>query len=189
MIGLISLILWLEKMIRIIMANYFIASIILAFNNFFDLMGWFLVSWTIERRVDWLQHRIGELVIAWKPTILLTIYFVLLLFLFMKSHISFGNIQNNALKIWLTIILLPCTILSLALGIAIALFGWQMVSLEWIKTLAYSVSNIPYAYELVLMTPIWMILPWMITLLIAIIVLRKDDDASSRDILIELDNK
>ncbi len=188
MIGILSLILWLEKMIKIIMANYFIASIILAFNNFFDLISWFLLIGKIDRRVDWFQHRLGELLVAWKPTILLTIYFVLLLFLFMKSHISFWNIKNNALKIWLTIILLPCTILSLALGISIALFWWQMVSLEWIKTLAYSVWHIPYAYQLVLMTPIWMILPWLITLLIAILVLRKNDDLGSRDIIIQLDD-
>ncbi len=170
------------------MADYFIASIILAFNNFFDLISWFLLIGKIDRRVDWFQHRLGELLVAWKPTILLTIYFVLLLFLFMKSHISFWNIKNNALKIWLTIILLPCTILSLALGISIALFWWQMVSLEWIKTLAYSVWHIPYAYQLVLMTPIWMILPWLITLLIAILVLRKNDDLGSRDIIIQLDD-
>gem|GEM_PF-7107254 len=76
-------------MIRIIMANYFIASIILAFNNFFDLLGSQLFVGKIDRRVDGLQNRIGTLLLAGKPTLLLTIYFVLLIFLMTKSRISF----------------------------------------------------------------------------------------------------
>ncbi len=189
MIGILSLILWLEKMIRIIMANYFIASIILAFNNFFDLISSQLLVGKVERRVDGLQHRIGTLLLAGKPTVLLTIYFVLLIFLLTKSRISFWNVQNNSLKIWLTILFLPCTVLSILLGIAIAIFGWQMVSLEWLRMLAYNVSNIPYAYNMVLLTPVRIILPGIITILVAVLVLRNKNDADSDDIVIELDSK
>lgn len=189
MIGILSLILWLEKMIRIIMANYFIASILLAFNNFFDLISSQLLVGKIERRVDWLQHRIWTLLLAWKPTVLLTIYFVLLIFLMTKSRISFWDVKNNALKIWLTIIFLPCTVLSILLWISIAIFWGQMVSLDWLRMLAYNVSNIPYAYNLVLLTPVRIILPWIITILVAVLVLRKGPEWASSDIVIELENK
>jgi hypothetical protein len=189
MIGILSLILWLEKMIRIIMANYFIASILLAFNNFFDLISSQLLVGKIDRRVDGLQHWIWTLLLAGKPTLLLTIYFVLLIFLMTKSRISFWNIQSNALRVWLTILFLPCTVLSILLGISIAIFGGQMVSLEWLRILAYSVSNIPYAYNIVLLTPVRIILPGIITILVAVLVLRNSDQWSSNDIVIELDNK
>jgi len=189
MIGILSLILWLEKMIRIIMANYFIASIILAFNNFFDLLGSQLFVGKIDRRVDGLQNRIGTLLLAGKPTLLLTIYFVLLIFLMTKSRISFWNVQSPALKIWLTILFLPCTVLSILLGIAIAIFGGQMVSLEGLRTLAYNVSDIPYAYNMILLTPVWIILPGIITILVAVLFLRNKDESSNNDIVIELDNK
>jgi hypothetical protein len=189
MIGILSLILWLEKMIRIIMANYFIASILLAFNNFFDLISSQLLVGKIERRVDGLQHWIWTLLLAGKPTLLLTIYFVLLIFLMTKSRISFGNVQSNALRVWLTIVFLPCTVLSILLGIAIAIFGGQMVSLEWLRMLAYNVSNIPYAYNMILLTPVRIILPGIITILVAVLVLRNTHEWSSNDIVIELDNK
>lgn len=188
MIGILSLILWLEKMIRIIMANYFIASILLAFNNFFDLISSQLLVWKIDRRVDGLQNRLWSLLLAGKPTILLTIYFVLLIFLMTKSRISFWNVSNQALKIWLTILFLPCTVLSIILWIALAIFGWQMVSLEWLRTLAYNVSDIPYAYNLVLLTPVWIILPGIVTILVAVLVLRTQNDATSSDIVVELDS-
>jgi hypothetical protein len=189
MIGILSLILWLEKMIRIIMANYFIASILLAFNNFFDLMSSQLLIWQAERRVDGLQNRLWTLLLAGKPTLLLTIYFVLLIFLITKSRISFWNVSSNAMRVWLTIIFLPCTILSILLWISIAIFGEQMVSLEWLRTLAYSVSNIPYAYNMILLTPVRIILPWIITVLVAVLALRTDGNAVSSDIVIELDDK
>lgn len=50
--AMIALLMGLEKMVRVIMANYFIASIILAFTNFIDLITGFLVSGKTERRVD-----------------------------------------------------------------------------------------------------------------------------------------
>jgi len=187
MISILSLILWLEKMIRIIMANYFIASILLAFNNFFDLITSQLLVGKIERRVDWLQYRLWTLLLAGKPTLLLTIYFVLLIFLITKLKFSFWTIKNNALKIWLTAIFLPCTVLSIILGIAIAIFGAQMVSLEGLRTLAYNVSNIPYAYNLIILTPVRIILPWIITILVAVLFLRTVHEGSGGDIVIEIE--
>ena len=187
MIGILSLILGLEKMIRIIMANYFIASIILAFNNFFDLLSLYFITDNVDRWVYGLQNWLWELIYAWKPTILLTIYFVLLIFLITKSRISFWNVSRQWMKILLTIIFLPCTIISIILWISIAIFWWQMVSLEGIQTLAFNVSYMPYAYNIVMLTPLWIILPWIITLLVAILILRKGDASSTSDILIELE--
>lgn len=189
MISILSLILWLEKMIRIIMANYFIASILLAFNNFFDLISSQLLVGKTERRVDGLQNRLWTVLFAGKPTILLTIYFVLLIFLITKLKFTFWTIKNNALKIWLTVIFLPCTVLSIILGIALAIFGSQMVSLEGLRTLAYNVSHIPYAYNLVILTPVRIILPWIITILVAILFLRTLHEGSGGDIVIEIEKR
>lgn len=82
-------------MIRIIMANYLIASIILAFSNFIDLISSSLFVGNAVRRVDGLQNRFGKLLIAGKPTFLLSIYFVLLIFLVTKSRIGIGRIKNE----------------------------------------------------------------------------------------------
>lgn len=130
MIAILSLVMGLEKMIRIIMANYFIASIILALSNFIDLITSQLLLGRIERRVDGLQHWIGKLLVAGKPTALLTVYFILLLFLITKSRIGLGSVKNDVVKYILTLLFLPCTVLSILLSIAVAIFGSQMVSIE-----------------------------------------------------------
>ena|GEM_PF-6703174 len=64
-----------------------------------------------------------------------------------------------------------------------------MVSLEGLRTLAYNVSDIPYAYNMILLTPVWIILPGIITILVAVLFLRNKDESSNNDIVIELDNK
>lgn len=187
MLGILSLILWLEKMIRIIMANYFIASIMLAFSNTIDLLTSQLLTWTIERRVDGLQQRLGKLLVAWKPTLLLSIYFILLIFLVTKSRISLWNVKHEAIKRLLTAIFLPCTIMSILFSIALAIFGNQMVSLDGLRTIAYNVSMIPHAYNLILLTPIRIILPGIVTILTAVLVLRSPEDIAWKDIVIELE--
>lgn len=130
MIAILSLILGLEKMIRIIMANYLIASIVLAFSNFIDLISSSLLVGNAVRRVDGLQNRFGKLLIAGKPTLLLSIYFVLLIFLVTKSRIGIGHIKNEGVRWLLTLVFLPCTIISIMLSIAMAIFGNQLVSVE-----------------------------------------------------------
>ncbi|MDP2669858.1 MAG: hypothetical protein Q8O99_02395 [bacterium] len=180
-------------MIRIIMANYLIASIILAFSNFIDLISSSLLVGNVVRRVDGLQHRFGKLLIAGKPTLLLSIYFVLLIFLVTKSRIGIGKIRNEAMRRLLTLIFLPCTIISIMLSISMAIFGNQLVSLEGLKTLAQNFSAIPTVYNLIMLTPLRIILPGVITILVAILILRGKEpeitqEHKDQNIVIELEN-
>lgn len=183
MIAMLSLILWLEKMIRIIMANYLIASILLWLWNFIDLITQRLLIWTVERWVDGLQIWIWKLLIAGKPTFLLTVYFVLLLFIVTKSQIGIWKVKHEAVKWVLTFIFLPCTIISIMLSIGLAIYGNQIMNVDELAMLAENVKSIPYVYNFVMLTPLWIILPWMVTILVAALVLRTKDDAKKEIVL------
>lgn len=184
MLALLSLILWLQKMIRIIMANYLIASILLWLSNFTDLVTRWLLNSQSERWVDGFQIWFGKLIAAWKPTFLLTVYFVLLLFIITKSHIGMWNIKNPILKVILTIIFLPCTIMSILLSIALAIFGSKVMTLDGITELASNFSGNTYIYNFIMLTPLRVIIPGLITILVAAFVLRTHSDPDAQEIII-----
>ncbi len=189
MIAMLSLILWLERMIRIIMANYLIASILLWLWNFIELISNRLLIGQAERRVDWLQMWLWKLLVAWKPTLLLTVYFVLLLFIVTKSQIWLWKVKNDAMKFILTIVFLPCTIISILLSMALAIFGNQVMNMTDLQILANYVVGYPYAYNFIMLTPLWVILPWLVTILVAWFVLRKRDEIIKKEFVLDFDKE
>jgi hypothetical protein len=184
MLGLLSLILGLQKMIRIIMANYLISSILLWLSNFTDLVTRWLLNSQSERRVDGFQIWFAKLIAAWKPTFLLTVYFVLLLFIITKSHIGIGTIKNPMLRVILTVIFLPCTIISILLSVSLAIFGSQVMTLDWISVLADTFSSNVIIHNAIMLTPLWVVIPWLVTILVAAFVLRTHSDPSAQEIII-----
>lgn len=188
MIALLSLILWLERMVKIIMANYLIASILLWLGNFIDLVWVRLASVNAERRVDGLQKSFAAFLVAGKPTFLLTIYFVLLIFLVTKTHISIGNIKHEAVRRIVMMLFLPCTIISILLSVALAIYGNQIMNMSELEALATSIKHIPYAYDFVLLTPLRIILPAIVTVVIAMFVLR-GDDGWKKEFVLELEDE
>ena len=187
MLAILSLILWLERMIRIIMANYLIASILLGIGNFIDLVGnkLLIVEGQAERWVDGLQTRLGKLLIAGKPTLLLTIYFVLLIFIVNKAHIGIGRVRNEMLRWILTVVFLPCTVISILVSMALAIYGNQVFDIEQLKLLAdYFIDNTA-VYNFIMLTPLRIILPGIVTIVVAALVIRTKDEIIVREVIVE----
>lgn len=176
-------------MIRIIMANYLIASMLLATSNVIDLITNKLLIGPAERWVDGMQKRCGEILVAMKPTILLTTYFVLLLFIVNKAHISIGKIKSEPLKIILTLIFLPCTVISILVTVALAIYGNSVMDLSQLKLLADKFISHPMVHNFIMLTPLWIILPGLVTIIVATLVIRKQDDIIVREITIEEDRR
>ena len=185
MLTILSLILWLERMIRIIMANYLIASILLGIGNFIDLITSKLLIGEAERWVDGLQRRLGKLLVAGKPTLLLTIYFVLLIFVINKAQIGIGKVRNEWLRWILTIVFLPCTVISIVVTLALAIYGNQVMDMEAIKILADKFASNQWIHNFIILTPLRIIIPWIVTIIVAALVIRKKDDIIVREIITE----
>lgn len=171
------------------MANYMIASILLGLGNFIELISGKLLIWEAERRVDGLQIRLWKLLSAWKPTVLLTVYFVLLLVIVTKSHIWIGKIKNDFLRIVLTVIFLPCTIISILVSIAMAIFWTQVLNVWELQLLAQYFESYPYVYNFIMLTPLWIILPWIITIIVAAFVLSKEDKKEEKEFVLDFDQE
>lgn len=181
MLALLSLILWLERMVRIVMANYLISSILLGMSNFIELAHNRLVygeatTWWIAR----VENILWNLLMTWKPTILLTIYFLLLLFIVKKAHIGIGTVRNEWLRIILTLLFIPCTVISILLSLATAIFGAQLMDASALQWFADLVSHNPFLYNFILLTPLRVVLPGLMTIAIAAFVLRTKDEIIQR---------
>lgn len=185
MLTILSLILWLERMIRIIMANYLISSIILGIGNFIDLMSSQLLIGEAERRVDGLQKRLGKILVAGKPTLLLTVYFVLLIFVVNKAQIGIGKVKNEGMRRILTIIFLPCTVISIVTTLALAIYGNQVMDIESLKLLADRFVENQRIHNFIMLTPVRIILPGIVTIIVAALVIRKKDDIIVREVIVE----
>ena len=167
------------------MANYLIASILLGIGNFIDLITSKLLIGEAERWVDGLQKRIGKLLVAGKPTLLLTIYFVLLIFVVNKAQIGIGKVKNEWLRWILTVVFLPCTVISIVVTLALAIYGNQVMDMEALKILADKFASNQRIHNFILLTPVWVIIPWIVTIIVAALVIRKKDDIIVREVITE----
>jgi hypothetical protein len=131
-----------------------------------------LVGATTERRVDIVETRLAKLLIAGKPTLLLTVYFILLIFITTKSEIGIGKIKHEGIRRILMLIFLPCTIISILLTLALAIFGNQIMNLTELKLLAASVTDNEMLYNFIMLTPLRVVLPGLVTFVIAAFFLR-----------------
>lgn len=187
MITLLGIILGLEKMIRIIMGNYLIASIILWLSNLIDLIsGRLLIGATTGRRVDGIQQSVASLLSAGKPTMLLTVYFTLLIFITTKSHLGIGKVKHELFRWVFFVIFLPCTVISMMLTMALAIYGNQIMDLEKLAVLAKQFESLPWIYDFIMLTPLWIVLPGVVTFAIAAFVLRTKDEIVSK--IVEIHN-
>ncbi|USN54902.1 MAG: hypothetical protein H6765_10730 [Candidatus Peribacteria bacterium] len=58
---------------------------------------------------------------AGKPTLMLTVYFIMLLFMTTKSQIGFGKVKNEMMRWIFLIVFLPCTVISIMLTLGMAI--------------------------------------------------------------------
>jgi len=163
------------------MANYLISSILLGMSNFIELAHDKLVygqtaAWWISK----VENTLWSLLLTWKPTILLTIYFLLLLFIVKRAHIGIWIVRNEWLRVILTILFIPCTVISILLSLATAIFGVKLMDPSSLQALATLVIHNEFLYNFILLTPLWIVLPGILTIAIAAFVLRTKDEIIQR---------
>ncbi len=187
MLTILSAILGLDRMIRIIMGNYLINSVILWLSNFIEMISQHLLFGETVA-AEWLakvETGLGRLLLDGRPTILLTVYFLLLLFIIKRAHIGLGEIRNDGTKILLTILLIPSTVLSILLSIATAIFGAKILSLEAIQGFAWLVDHNERLYQFILLTPLRIVLPALFIIVLAAFMRRHTDEVIQKVVVTE----
>lgn len=187
MLTILSAILGLDRMIRIIMGNYLINSIILWLSNFIELISQNLLfgKTAAAERLAKIETWLGKLLLDGRPTILLTTYFLLLLFIIKRAHIGLWEIRNEGTRVLLTLLFIPSTVLSILLSVATAIFWAKILSLEAIKGFASLVDHNERLYQFILLTPLRIVLPAIIVIVLAAFMRRNTDEVIQKVVVTE----
>ena len=99
-------------------------------------------------------------------TIILILYVILLVLIYKKSKIRIIVPMDEASKKMLQIILVPLTVISMVLTLQIALMGINVTNIVSIQNLATIISTNPYIVKFISLTPVWILLHGIVTIII-----------------------
>lgn len=168
MLAILALILGLEKMIRIVIGNYLLTGVILACYSLLDLIVTKnLLQGNPHGFMEQLSNMLGTVIVSAKPTIVLVLYFILLLRVATKSRIGLWFMHNDGMKRVLTILYVPFTVISIVANLALAVFGTKVLDITQLAKLAEFVSDNWILHNFILLTPLWILLPGLVTVILA----------------------
>lgn len=161
----VSVLLWLENMIKIVLGNYILWTISLALMQSIDIFVRFLTVHT-DAIFLWIWYpSLGTFLAAAKATIVLIVYFFLLFVLYKQSQITVRMPSEDSWQRALYIFLVPLAASSMLLTLWILLLGLGLsqtviVSLVWENPSVFIIDRI------VSLLPLWILLHGLCTILI-----------------------
>ncbi len=165
MLAMMSLILWLEKMVKIILWNYLTISVLIGLSSLIDLLSIQTAWWWAPGMQTFFLDLFHKLLSNGKPTLLLTIYFLCLTLATTKLNITVWWAKSDLQKRLLSFLFVPLTVMSILVSIAMAIFGTDLLSLTELTKLAQPFSKNVYLYTTIIWTPLWLALPGLLALL------------------------
>lgn len=166
LLAVFAFVVGVEKMIKIVLGNYILWSICLAASQSIDLLVNFLNT-APELTIAWMTHKTLWIFFTdAKTTIVLILYAVLLVVIYKTSKIHVSLPADPALNKWLYVLFVPLTVLSMILTLQIAIMWIDGVSISQLQAIGKELSNNPGIYTFLTMTPVWIFLHGLATILI-----------------------
>lgn len=155
-----------EKMIKIILGNYILATLCLAANQSLDLLVQFLSMTPTLKILGLSYEKISSFLVQWKMSIVLIFYLLLLFLMYHKSKIRISFPTDEILKKTFSLFLVPLTVISIILTLEIVILGMNSLNPTNLELLARSFTNNMYIIKFVVFTPLWIFIHWLATVLI-----------------------
>ncbi len=163
---ILSVTIWLEKMIKIILWNYILSSICLAASQSINLLINYLNNNNWIRIFGIENEALANFLLNWQTTIIMIMYAALLWIIYKKSKISVNIPQDEILKNSLYIFFVPLTVISFILTIQIAITWVSIFNINNSIGIGNIVINNIYLQMFIKNTPLWILLHWIATILI-----------------------
>lgn len=161
-----SIVIWIEKMIKIILWNYILSSICLATSQSINLLVNQLTL-SPEIKTLWiLNSKIAQILSDGQTTIILIIYIILLVIIYHKSKIKIDTPDDETTKKLIHLLLVPLTVVSIIITFQTVLMWINIVNIQSIQSIANSISANPYLFKFISWTPLWILLHWLATIII-----------------------
>jgi hypothetical protein len=161
-----SIVIWIEKMIKIILWNYILSSICLATSQSINLLVNQLAL-SPEIKTLWiLNSKLSQILSDGQTTIILIIYIILLVIIYHKSKIKIDTPDDETTKKLIHLLLVPLTVVSIIITFQTVLMWINIVNIQSIQSIANSISTNPYLFKFISWTPLWILLHWLATIII-----------------------
>ncbi|HCB52066.1 TPA: hypothetical protein DEP21_05920 [Patescibacteria group bacterium] len=153
-------------MIKIILGNYILGILCLAANQSITILITFLESTPTLKALGFTYQDLATFLQNGKITIVLVLYILFLLLLYSKSKIRISLPDDEILKKSLYIILVPLCVTSIILTFEIVLMGINSIDTQSLQKLAFSLTTNDYLYQFITLTPLWILIHGVATVLI-----------------------
>jgi hypothetical protein len=153
-------------MIKIILGNYILSSICLAAGQSISLLVEMMKKTPEIRFMGFSHDKIANFLNDGNMTIVLILYIVLLFIIFRTSKIKISLPNDEAIRKMLQLIFVPLTVISMILTLQIAILGINGINIVAISSVAEMVANNTYMFQFVSLTPVWILLHGIVTILI-----------------------
>lgn len=155
-----------EKMIRVILGNYILSSICLAASQSLDILNTSMQA-TPDAKFAWLSYStIQSFLTNGQTTIILILYILLLLLIYKNSKIHITLPHDDVSQKLLQFFLVPLSVISMIFTLQIVLMGIQFVNVQNIQSMLTVVSSNPYIIQFFSLTPVWLLLHGIVTIII-----------------------
>lgn len=165
-LAIFSFTIGIDKMIKIILGNYILSSICLAATQSITILAKTLSSTPELKFLGMSYDKIAKFLDNGNMTIVLILYVILLVIVYRTSKIRIVLPQDEAIRKMLQLIFVPLTIISIVLTLQIAILWINGINIAWIWSLASNVANNIYIYKFISLTPVWILLHGIVTILI-----------------------
>lgn len=156
----------IEKMIKIILGNYILSSICLAASQSITILVNALHTTPELKFIGMSYDKIAKFLENGNMTIVLILYITLLVIIYRTSKIKITLPDDEAIKKMLQLLFVPLTIISIILTLQIAILGIDGIKVSGISSIANTVANNIYIYKFISLTPVWILLHGIVTILI-----------------------
>lgn len=155
-----SLAIGLERMIKVVIANYMLTGLCLSLRSVIDRF----VTW-METIYPGSANNLSFL-IANKTIVILIIYLLLLLLIFLKSNVRVSMNASGMKRFLLTLLFVPLTVVSIILSLELAIIGLDSFNITQMTLVAHSFTANPVVFGFVQMTAVWFFVQTLLTILL-----------------------
>lgn len=156
-----SLAIGLERMVKVVIANYMLTGLCVALRAVIDR---FVV------RIETVLPGTGATLMFLKDnktSVILVIYLLLLLLIFLKSNIRVSMHAMGLKRFFLTILFVPLTVSSIIMTLELAIIGADAFNMTNMTMTAQSfAANNPFVFGFIQMTPVRLFLHTLITIIL-----------------------
>lgn len=155
-----------EKMIKVLLGNYILATLCLAANQSLDVLTQFLLTTPTLKILTFSYNDIANFIVGAKTSIVLILYLLLLFLMYQKSRIRITLPGDELLQKTFSLFLVPLTVISLILTLEIVILGMNSLNPSSLETLARGFTSNYYIINFIVLTPVWIFLHGLATVLI-----------------------